>query len=67
MKGEVKSYSKTVLGYGFIKAKGIDFFFHIKEWKEDKPPVVGDKVEFEPTETSKGKRALQIRRLDNGK
>lgn len=63
MQGIIKSFSKSVQGYGFITAEDQDYFFHITEWQEEAPPIAGEKVDFVPTETGKGMRALLVRRL----
>jgi cold shock CspA family protein len=37
-------------GYAFVRwdKSGVDFFFHLREWKEDEiAPVVGMKVQFD--------------------
>jgi len=61
MTGEVKSYSPAH-GYGFITADGIDYWFHISQWRAiNAYPKVGLKVFFEPLVTSKWYRTAKIR------
>jgi len=57
MNGIVKFYSKK--GYGFISGNdGNDYFFHISELNSEIKQ--DDKVEFEPTENSRGKSAKNV-------
>ena len=61
MTGEVKSYSPAH-GYGFITSGGVDYWFHINQFREiNKYPVIGMKFEFDPVTTDKGKRVLRVK------
>lgn len=64
MTGAVKSYNPSTR-YGFIKADGIDYRFHIKDWNLRLPPAEGLRVEFMELNTEKGWRATEIRREKN--
>ena len=60
IEGVVKSHSKKH-GYGFLVADdGEMFFFHNTQWGVAIPPVQGLRVEFEPYQSDKGMRALDI-------
>ena len=62
MTGEVMSYGQKG-GYGFIEGEtGEIFFFHCKEWHLPIKVQPGLLVEFTPTNTEKGRRALDIQR-----
>ena len=58
MTGEIKSYSPKH-GYGFITKDDVDFFFHIKLRI---PPCKGMRVEFDTKESSKGMKAINVRK-----
>jgi CspA family cold shock protein len=64
MKGVIKKLTRD-RSFGFIRAEdGVDYFFHESELKggivfEDIHE--GEAVEFQPTETGKGPRAIDIR------
>ena len=63
MKGKVKTFNKQK-GYGFIRCElDEDIFFHYSSLIMDgfKTVDVGVEVEFELEETSKGKRATNIK------
>ena len=63
MKGRVKTFNKQK-GYGFIRCElEEDIFFHYSSLIMDgfKTIDVGADVEFELEETSKGKRATNIK------
>ena len=63
IEGNVKSHSKQH-GYGFlIDDNGEIYFFHNTQWNVPIPPVQGLRVEFEPKETEKGMRAVNIGRI----
>ena len=59
MEGLIKSCSDR---YGFIRARGRDYFFKRSAWKEDDDPVVGEKVTFIPVRNDKGDRAIRVYR-----
>ena len=65
MIGTIKSFSRSH-GYGFIEA-GDDYFFHATEWQSVVFPKAGDRVEFDTKESRKGVRAINVRRLADGK
>jgi cold shock protein len=53
-------------GYGFVRAEGgTDYFFHRTDVLGEGIDAMreGDSVEFEATDTPKGPRAEQVRRL----
>ncbi len=63
MQGKVKTFNKQK-GYGFIRCElEEDIFFHYSSLIMDgfKTIDVGADVEFELEETSKGKRAINIK------
>lgn len=59
--GTVKWFDE-VKGFGFIEADGKDYFAHFKEIKGEgfKKLKEGEKVSFEPGNTSKGPIATSI-------
>ena len=59
--GVVKSYFEAK-GYGFIRARGVERFFHISDVRSEHPEgiIPGARAEFEPTQTSKGARAVDV-------
>ena len=60
MKGKVKSYSPSH-GYGFITSDGVDYWFHITQWREiNQYPKLGMQVDFESEKTSKGNRVILL-------
>lgn len=60
MKGRIKKYNKEK-GYGFIASEdGKDYFFHISDVKTIIEIELGQIVEFNIKETSKGKAASDI-------
>ena len=56
--GVVKWFSRS---YGFIESQGEDFFIHISDVLSPEPLEKGDKVEFEPEETDRGKKATKVK------
>lgn len=67
MNGIVRSLREKS-GYGFIRANGIDYFFHREDFLNNWFDMVSDfnndvkvEVEFEPKETPKGPRASDVR------
>lgn len=63
IEGVVKSHSRQH-GYGFlVDDKDEMYFFHNTEWDLPIPPCQGLRVEFEPVETEKGRRAVKIGRI----
>ncbi len=51
-------------GFGFISSQGVDYFFHSKGMRAGYLFVElnkDDRVTFTPTETPKGKRAVDVR------
>jgi len=63
MTGVVKRYD-PVLCWGFIRGEdGRDYFLHRTEVLGP-PPAAWDKVEFDPTETPRGLRAVGVRKLE---
>jgi CspA family cold shock protein len=67
MNGSVKWFDAKK-GYGFITAGdgGGDVFVHFGDLVPEGQRVLepGDKVQFEVNETPKGRRALQVRRVE---
>ena len=60
MKGTVKSFGQKA-GYGFIEGdSGEIFFFHKKEWGLPMKPQSRLLVEFDPIDTEKGRRAINV-------
>lgn len=50
-------------GYGFIEGEtGEIFFFHCKEWHLPIKAQQGLLVEFNPVDTERGRRAINIQR-----
>lgn len=62
MTGTVKSFSPAN-GYGFIDTDKGEYWFHASEWMGRERPQVGDKVDFMPLNTEKGKRGYIVSRL----
>jgi len=61
MTGAVKSYSPSH-GYGFVTANGVDYWFHINQWREiNAYPKIGQEVVFEPEKTNKGNRVTGLK------
>ena len=62
MQGRIKWYSATK-GYGFIRndESDEDFFFHSSELNYGFVPINGALVEFEPKDSSRGLKAVNIR------
>lgn len=66
MEGKIKYYNIS-RGYGFILGEDEeDYFFHIKGCIGDVRPVVGRKVEFEPTFAERGPLAVNVKGASNG-
>lgn len=72
MKGIIKNILSTK-SFGFIRdEQGIEYFFHRDEFEGHWDDLVVDvvnnksviKVEFEAKDTPKGKRAINVERLD---
>jgi cold shock CspA family protein len=60
--GVVKSYFEAK-GFGFIRARGVEYFFHVSDVRPEKPKAIiqpGRPVEFEATQTRKGARAVDV-------
>ena len=59
MEGVVKRW---LTSYGFIEAEGEekDIFVHQSDVKSNAPWMVGQKVKFEITEESRGKKATNV-------
>lgn len=71
MTGRVRTI-RDQFGYGFIRTKGVDFFFHREDFVGDWKALVKDfsddvdiQVEFEPGNTEKGPRAANVHRLES--
>ncbi len=62
MKGIVKWFSRN-RGFGFIKSEGKDYFVHRWDIEANSKIEKGDKVSFEPEETSKGIKAVKVRKI----
>lgn len=63
MKGEIKWYS-TIKGFGFIQDNNeIDYFLHHTELNYGYTPINGSMVEFEPVETDKGWKAVNVKAI----
>ncbi len=59
--------------YGFIKTDRADYFFHKEDFDGHWLDLIEDynndrviEVEFEPSRTSKGLRAVEVHRTDRG-
>jgi cold shock CspA family protein len=72
MEGTLKTLNREKR-YGFIKSDKADYFFHRDDFDGHWEDLADDydaeqqiKLEFEPTRTSKGLRAEEVRRLDRG-
>ncbi len=60
--GVVKSYFEAK-GFGFIRARGVEYFFHISDVRAEEPKAIirpGRAVKFEATQTAKGARAVDV-------
>lgn len=67
LEGTVKSYNAE-RGFGFIAAKGQvqEIFFHIKDFpNKDRPPKIGEQLQFMIVEDQGRFKADCIERLDN--
>ena len=65
MKGTVKMFNKEK-GYGFIHAEdGRDYFFHYSALVMDdfKTAEKGEAVEFDVTESERGPRAANVKKI----
>ena len=62
MTGTVKSFSPAN-GYGFIDTDKGEYWFHASEWMGRERPQEGDKVDFAPMDTPKGKRAYIVSKV----
>ena len=62
MTGTVKSFSPS-RGYGFIHTNDEEYWFHASEWMGREKPQEGDKVDFAPMDTPKGKRAYIVSKV----
>jgi cold shock CspA family protein len=65
MKGSIVKYFSR-RGFGFITPEGSsdEIFFHVSNYPEMLTPEIGKNVEFEVSETPKGKEAKDITELD---
>lgn len=70
MTGTVRTIREN-FGYGFIKCKGIDYFFHKDDFYGNWNDLVQDhsqdmriEVEFDSVESPKGPRAANVKRLE---
>ncbi len=60
MQGRVKMFSQDK-GYGFILGEdGYDYFCHISEIHSVDMPTANSIVEFQPSETERGKKAISV-------
>lgn len=62
MTGTIKSFSPG-RGYGFLEANNLDYWFHASEWMGRDRPQPGDRVDFLPLTTNKGRRAYLVSKL----
>ena len=66
--GVVKSYFEAK-GFGFIRARGVEYFFHVSDVRPENPKAIiqpGRAVKFEATQTAKGARAVDVVLLSEG-
>jgi len=65
LKGKIKKYL-SYRGFGFIEIEDSDddLFFHISNYPRTALPATGQDVEFEITETAKGKEAKNIKIIE---
>ena len=67
MTGTVESFGAE-RGFGFITTEKDKYWFHASEWMGRERPQPGDKVDFLPVETAKGKRAYIVsKEIKDGK
>ena len=53
-------------GYGFVRASGRDYFFHVSQCGSDFFNMTpGDLVTFETESTNKGTRAINVTKIHN--
>lgn len=65
MRGIVRTF-RIEKGYGFIESEdGKNVFVHVKQIELESFPNVGDKVEFELTETEKGYKAYNVKKIED--
>ncbi len=62
MQGIVKWFDRN-RGFGFIESEGKDYFFHISMLEANSKINKGDKVSFEAKESSRGIRAVKVRKI----
>lgn len=62
MTGTVISFSSS-RGYGFIDTHDGEYWFHASEWLGRDKPKPGDKVDFLPLDTERGKRAYIVSKV----
>lgn len=62
MVGIVESFGAKK-GFGFIKTDNDRYWFHASEWMGRDKPKPGDKVDFMPLDTERGKRAYIVSKV----
>lgn len=63
--GSVKWFNDSK-GFGFVESMGKDYFIHFKEIQSEgfKSLKEGDKVIFEPSQSTKGPLAIKLRKIN---
>jgi cold shock CspA family protein len=62
--GRVASWN-AARRFGFLRAGGRRYFVHVADVKDGGTLAHGDFVHFTPTESERGRRALQVRRASS--
>lgn len=64
MEGKIKRLMDR--GYGFIEAESVSYFFHNSDLKDISFDDLeeGNLVSFEPEESEKGKKAINIKKME---